>query len=315
MISLETLENIMENSRPIFWNQFKPCDKFTQSKNICHKVKVTTDNILKHVPSTSQTYQYSLSDDDSWNMFTIANQPINELPSYLSEIFDERCYTVTFDNVNGFWYCILTSLDPSFMGRTVQNQKKCIIEFKWSLANDLDDYFEPLHYRGFGFTKSSMLDLLQTNELYDNSLGHYACDYLKLNICIINNNSQSEQTLFWLAPQNAERVTLIMIKQDNKWSVVIHPDGKSHMRLNIFEMLENKFGQSSSIDWTKTSHIETDQAKLKNVKKELKNMKIKQLIEKAEQLEINLVSEETGKKKLKEQILKDVYHALTGNEY
>lgn len=318
-ITLYQLENVLQNARPIYINQLIPCLRLSQHNEVPIK-KRDKQEILNSLllSSTKKTIDpHKKVDDEEWHVLTLSNNTIIDVPDFINDIFKSinldgnMFYTTLFDNVNGFWYCILAGLDSSFIGRTKQNQIKYILEFKQNLMDELDKYFEPLHYRGYGFARSTMYSLLQQFDVYNPCLGHYTSDFLKLNIAMINEKKE----LFWVAPYKEDRVTLLLWKQGIKWGVIVHPDNRSHLLPNAKELLEGICTKGNLIEWDKNSHVESDPLVLKNIKKDLKNLKIKELVDKALLLEIDIVNQENGKKKVKEQLIKEIFKALSGQEF
>lgn len=323
IVSLHEVENILLNARTIYLNQVTLCAKpsLLQSKDIPVKNKNATQ--LLHSLLTPQQGSGSSSsvktttiNDDDWRILTFSENSIMDLPPYIQEIYtavnlhNQLYYCTVFDDVNGFWYALLAGLDSSFVGRTKLSQLKYVTELKLNMMNELNHFFEPLHYRGFGFVKSDMMSLLQQNDMYTPCLGHYCGDFLNLNIVILNEKKE----IIWVLPYTESRVTLVLFREGMKWGAVIHPDNKSHLLANAKEVLETVCVQGDVITWEKNTHKENDPVVLKTIRKEIKNLKIKELSEKAEQLEISLIDTETGKKKIKEKLSKEVFYALTGQE-
>jgi len=323
--SLMEIETILSQARTVFINQIQLCSKTTliQSKEIATKNKNASEllsQLLLHStsstghPPSSQSSNGSSPND--WQILTFSEQSILDLPPYLQEIYtsvqlyNDLYYCTLFDDVNGFWYALLAGLDSSFIGRTRLSQLKYVTELKLNMMNELHRHFEPLHYRGFGFVKSEMMSMLQQNDLYNACLGHYCGDFLNLNLVVLNEKKE----INWLLPYCDNRVTLVLFREGIKWGSVIHPDNKSHLLPHAKEILESVCTQGDVITWEKNSHKETDVTVLKTIRKELKLLKIKDLSDKAEKLEIALVDVDTGKKKIKERLLKEVFTALTGQE-
>lgn len=241
-IPFNDLENVLNNSRNIFINQLKMCSKehLLQGKEIPLKNNNRNELLNNILNCSKQQINIEEKENENWHILTLNETTISDLPIYLQDIYNkigisnELYYTTLFDDVNGFWYALLAGLDSSFIGRTKQSQLKYILDLKQNMMNELDKYFEPLHYRGFGFTKVNMLSLLQQSDLYNSCLGHYAGDYLNLNIVIINDKNE----LLWVTPYNENRVTFMMFRDGLKWGSVIHPDNKSHLIKNAKETLE-----------------------------------------------------------------------------
>lgn len=328
-ISLDEIEQVMQSSRPvIIHNILKQCKwkNLIQNKHVQLKRRDVDSilNVLTQTPHNVHPHQYQdeQNEIEQWHILSTTNDNIETIPDFIQEIFEhidpantllwQAFYTSFTKDVNGFWYCLLSGLDSSFIGRTRFSKMRLVLELKQNMIYELEQYFEPLHYRGYGFVKSSMLSLLQQEDVYNNSLGHYVCDFLKINIVLITPNKE----MLWIAPYREDRVLLMMWKRDIHWGVIIHPDDKSHLfTMNMKPLLEQYCFNGSLIDWTRKSHIETDPTVLKQIKKELKLFKIKELIDKAEKLEIPVICMTTGKRKLKEQLLTDIFTALTGQSW
>lgn len=322
-VSLHEMENLLLNARSIYLNQLTLCSKPTllQSKDIpvknknaaqlLHSLLTPDSNSVSGINQSTTTAK-----DEDWRILTFSENSIMDLPPYIQEIYiavnlhNHLYYCTVFDDINGFWYALLAGLDSSFIGRTKLSQLKFVTELKLNMMNELNHFFEPLHYRGFGFVKSDMMSLLQQNDLYTSCLGHYCGDFLNLNIVLLNENKE----IVWVLPYNESRVTLVLFREGIKWGAVIHPDNKSHLLHNAKEVLESVCAQGNVITWEKNTHKETDPMVLKTIRKEIKGLKIKELSEKAEKLEISLIDSETGKKKIKEKLSKEVFYALTGQE-
>jgi hypothetical protein len=164
-----------------------------------------------------------------------------------------------------------------------------------------------------------MLSMLQSKHAYNDSLGHLACDYLGINMVVIN----ADDTYYRLAPAREDKTTLFLCRNGNVWGSVVSAAAEEvcgndiggamspHLLgLEATEAALSLMKAASEIEkarFTKT----LDETTLKKMRKEVCAMKIKDLQERASDFQIPIRDKEE-KKKLKAVLQAELYFMLTG---
>jgi adenosine/AMP kinase len=296
MLSLKQIESALSKNKPFFLSELNSTKKWEQSFTIPKKPAVS------ELQTASDTFvpvdkEHTLSIfSNNWNL-------ISDLREDLQVIFGNSYFTCEY--VDNFWGAVLTALEPEFIMSNSTTQDRMISDLTHKLGSFLEEIFEDKRYAVRGYNKSNMLSLLQSNQLFTEGLGNLLCDFLQLNIVIIN----PDNSYYFLCKENKNWVNMFMWKSENKWGSIVHADGKSHFFKDIENLLE-KMTMSSPIENIKfEKHL--DEGQIKTLKKEIKTLKIKELQNKALDLQIS-ISDKDGKKKLKAILQDEIFYALTG---
>ena len=320
MLTLSAIQTQLIQSAHVHLNRYQYDKQFIQQPNIPRKPRVTiptskqllTHNQHKHVKH--ETF-YELpeginTEGIEWKCNSVGSQPILELPKELRTLFsDNELYTTQYDGNTGVWYAVLFALDPEFITRTLGNQEKCVNEVKQQMSIELDDYFQKYKYRQYGYMKSDMDRILTHSDEYHTTLGHYFTDFLDINVLVLLENKR----FHWLGRFDESRVTTVLYRKGISWYAIAHPDQKTHLwDVHTIQNITHQLGHESSMDAThQHANLVMDVDVLAKVKREIKAMKIKELQDRAQHLELH-IRDENGKKKLKKQLQEEVFQQLTG---
>jgi hypothetical protein len=253
------------------------------------------------------------SDHQQWKCAGIGMQSIVELSELCSTVFAQFgldpsvFYTSVYHGNAGVWYAVLFALDTQFMMRTFQDQQNCVITLKQQMNCELDTHYTTHKYRQYGYSKSDMHRALLNEDSYHAFMGHYLSDFIKINIAVLTTNGY-----YWLGRYDPTRVTVAMHHEGTEWSSVVHADGTSHLFTHTAWL-----DPLTHVDYLDSSkhhmNLTLNKATLALLKREIKNMKIRDLQDKATELEL-LVHDGDGRKKLKKDLQEEVYVQMTGCE-
>ena len=249
-----------------------------------------------------------------WKCAGIGMQPIIESPELCQTILSAAntdhtlFYTSIYYGNTGVWYSVLFALDNQFMMRTFTDQQHCVISLKQQMNCELDTHYTNHKYRQYGYSKADMHRALLNQDSYHAFMGHYLSDFMGINIAVISSNGY-----YWLGKYDSKRVTLLMHHQGSEWGALVHADGSTHI-FNDISWLENELKHLDYLDSSKHHmNLAMNKTTLALLKKEIKAMKIKDLQDKAIELEL-LVDDINGRKKLKKELQEEVYVQMTGCE-
>jgi hypothetical protein len=319
MLTLSALQTQLVQAQPVHLQRYRPSKTHVQKSNIPRKARVSIPT-AKHLqnnthPSAQSNTFFELptgtqTADIEWKCAGMDSQPILELPKELCHLFDDsELYTTKYQGNSGIWYAILFSLDPEFITRTMGNQCKCVKEVKQQMSIEMDDYYHKYKYRQYGYVKSDIDRMLTQQDDYHSTLGHYLTDFADINVLILLENKR----FHWLGRFDENRITIVLYHKGMEWYAIVHPDQKSHMLdVSTVNTLVHKLAHVANLDASKQhANLVIDATVLTKLKKEIKNMKIKELQDRALQLELHIHTEH-GKKKLKKDIQEEIYKQLTG---
>lgn len=319
MLTLSALQTQLVQAQPVHLQRYRSSTEYVQKVNIPRKARVSIptakflnkntqesakNNTFYELPSNTNT------EDIDWQCSGMDTQPILELPKELQTLFnDSELYTTKYQGNTGIWYAILFSLDPEFITRTRGNQCKCVVEVKQQMSIEVDDYYQKYKYRQYGYTKSNMDRILTNKDEYHATLGHFLTDFLDINVMVLLENKR----FHWLGRFDESRVSITLYHKGMEWYAIVHPDQKTHLwSVSTVQSISHKLSHVSNMDASKQhANLVMDATVLAKLKKEIRNMKIKDLQDKALQLELHIHNEQ-GKKKLKKDLQEEIFKQLTG---
>jgi len=281
--------------------------------------KSTKDDWNAIMESMVVTEDKNDTDDTSdnnhiWKCAGIGMQPIIEVPELYQSLLTAAnkdhslFYTSIYQGNTGVWYSVLFALDNQFMMRTFTDQQNCVITLKQHMNCELDTHYTNHKYRQYGYSKADMHRALLNQDSYHAFMGHYLSDFMGINIAILSLNGY-----YWLGRYDPNRITLLMHHQGTDWCALVHADGSSHLFKDI-SWLEKELTHLDYLDSSKQHlNLSMNKTTLALLKKEIKVMKIKDLQDKAVELEL-LVNDSNGRKKLKKDLQEEVYIQMTGCE-
>ena len=300
-LTLSGLEKAMRASKPVFLRNFSQDAKHLQCAEVAAKPQA-------NMPTAKTLYgDTRLKGSDStvdWKCFGIGSQPVVDPPAWLAALFDAQCYTTEFTGNEGVWYAVMFGLDPHFVTRTSNEQERCVLEMKQQMAIELDHYYQHKRYRQYGYSKADMYCLLNRADAYHSSLGHYLSDFLDLNLLVL----LKDKRYYWVGKPSATRVSIALYNADITWGSVVHPDHRSHLFADT-TFITRSYMHLSDYDIGRMV-LTMDDIQIKNIRRELRKMKMKELQDKALELEIDLYADH--KKKLKKPLMEEIFLELTG---
>ena len=322
MLSLAQLQTQLIQSQHVHLNRYRFSSAYIQQSSIPRKprVSIPTSKHLQNNALNKPNRFYELptgvnSDSLVWKLNGLGSQAILEVPKEIVSFFpdNDELYTTQYEGNSGVWYAVLFALDPEFITRTMGNQEKCVKEAKQQMCIELDDYYHKYRYRQYGYTKSNMDRILTHSDEYHATLGHYFTDFMGINVLVLLENKR----FHWLGRFDENRVTTVLYHKGMSWFAIAHSDQKTHLwNVHTIKDMIAHLGHVQSLDASQQhENIILDADVLLKLKRELKAMKLIDLQERAQLLEIDICNE-LGKKKLKKQLQTDVYKQLTGcNEF
>ena len=302
-------------------SKYRPCATFLQKPHIQRKPRLSIPTAKRLTTSSHPPGQfYELPEgtnvgDVDWKCSGLGTQEIQDLPKEIKEFFStsqsgsNELYTATYSGNTGVWYAVLFAIDPNFITRTMGNQQKCVQDVKKQMCIELDDYYQKYKYRQYGYSKSDMDKLLTCRDEYHPTLGHFLTDYLEVNVLVLLESKR----FHWLGRFDESRVTIVLYHKGAEWLPVAHSDQSSHLfDVATIKALTERLMHASNMDASqKHENLVIDSGVLSKLKREIKNMKIKDLQDRAVQLEMH-IHDENGKKKLKKVLQEEIYEQLTG---
>jgi len=302
-LTLFGLEKAMRASKPVFLRSFSQSSSFLQSATVEAKPQA-------NMPTAKTVFgDTRLKGSDStpldWKCCGIGAQPVVDPPKWLAPLFDAQCYTTEFTGNEGVWYAVMFGLDPHFITRTASDQERCVLEMKQQMAIELDQYYQQQRYRQYGYSKSDMYCLLNRADAYHSSLGHYLSDFLDLNLMVL----LKDKRFYWVGQPRDTRVSIALYNADISWGSIVHPDHRSHLFADT-SFVTRSYMHLSDYDIGRMV-LTMDDVQIKNIRRELRKMKMKELQDKAIELEIDLYDAD-HKKKLKKALMEELCLELTG---
>lgn len=304
VLTLSALEGVMNRSKPVHLRRFTQSFAHTQGAEVQAKPKA-------NIPTAKTLYgDMRLRGNDGggaidWKCFGVGSQPVVDVPAWLAAFFDAQCYTAEFTGNEGVWYATMFGLDADFVTRTDSDQTRCVLELKQQMAIELDHYYQKHRYRQYGYSKVDMYNILTRSDAYHSSLGHYLSDFLDLNLLVL----LKEKRFYWVGKPSNERVTMMLFNHDITWGSIVHPDLRSHLFADT-EFITRRHTHLTDYDIGRMV-LTMDDVQITRIRRELRKMKVKELHDKAAELEIDLYDAD-HKKKLKAVLAAEIFLELTG---
>ena len=321
-IGLSVIQNTFVLGHHVRLDRYQPCERFLQKPRIVRKARVT-------IPTASQLHNNAKKlkfdtfhelptgtniDDMDWKCTGLGTQPILDIPNEFKKSLKNTAkdwYTTQYRGNTSVWYSILFGLDPEFITRSFTNQKRCVCELKQQMSIELDDYYQKFKYRQYGYMKSKMDRLLAHEDEYHPNLGHYLTDFLGINVMVLLEGKRYH----WVGRYDEGKHTLLIYHKGVEWGSLVHPDQVSHILSpeTVAQMIVN-LSHVEALDASRQhSNLVLDDDILNKLKRQIKAMKLKDLQDRAMQLEL-LIHDDYGKKKLKRVLQQEIYTQLTGCE-
>lgn len=324
MVPLSAVQAQFLQCNRVRLDRYRPGPAYLQQARVARKARVTiptasqleTQHRFKGV--AKQPFHELPADTDvdamDWKCTGLGEQPVLEVPSDLRGVIGNEVanwYATQYQGNSGVWYAILFGLDPEFITRTFASQQRCVCELKQQMAIELDDYYQRHKYRQYGYMKSDMDRVLTQADEYHTTLGHYLTDFLDVNVLVLLEGKRYH----WVGRFDEARVTLLTYHRGAEWGALVHPDQASHL-LDPKRVggVTQRLGHMSALDAThQHANLVMDATVLAKLKRQIKGMKAKELQEKAVQMEL-LLANDSGKKKVKLELQREIYTQLTGCE-
>lgn len=322
MLTLSSLQTHLVQAQHVHLNRYRPDSAHIQQPNVPRKPRVTIptakqlDTQHQHRHVKKETF-YELpegtnTDDIEWKCNGLGTQPIMEVPKELQCLFQNKeLYTTQYEGNTGVWYAVLFALDPEFITRTLGNQERCVKEVKQRMSIELNDYYQKYKYTQYGYKKSDMDRILTHTDEYHTTLGHFFTDFMDINVLVLLENKR----FHWLGRFDESRVTTVLYHKGISWFAIAHPDQKTHLwNVHTIKHITQQLGHVASLDAShQHANLVMDVDVLTKLKREIKAMKIKELQDRAQSLELH-IRDESGRKKLKSRLQEEVFKQLTGCE-
>ena len=227
---------------------------------------------------------------------------IKNVPGKLSSILSENkenYYRLGVSELNNFLLCILSVLDIEFSTLGDNSKKRAFQQFKFLAAESIEEYYKKYNYRKWGFKRSKIQSILIKDNYgkIDLSVERYIADYFDINLMIVNidDNSFRYSNIY-----SCEKATVILIENSKTYETIINTNGN-----NLHDILKEDVEKNYKYI---NQYIEDEKLneKIKNIKK----MKIDELRNLAEEMEISLIDSDSGKKKLKSVLMEEIIGSL-----
>lgn len=322
---LSVIQNTLLQSAHVRFERYRPSSSFVQTPKVPRKrrVSIPTAKQLassKHPPEPFNELPDGADvDETDWKCAGVGDQPVLELPPHLRKLMTKAVggdvaadlYTTQYEGTTGVWYAVFFGLDQEFLTRTFASQQKCVRDVKQQMSIELDDFYQKHKYRQYGYRKADMDSFLSRADEYHTTLGHFLTDFLDINALVLKDNRQ----FHWLGRFDESRRTLVLHHQGAHWGAVVHPDQESHLldKATVDKLTQSYAHQTAMDASQKHKHLVMDANVLAQLKKQIKAMKIRELQDKALELEL-LLTNDNGKKKLKKELQVEIYTQLTGCE-
>lgn len=322
MVNLAIIQTQYLQGGHVRLNRYRPCPAYLQQARIVRKARVTIptpgqlDTYGQHKKLKGEPFHELPEGTDvdamDWEVAGLGNQPVLEVPGDVRGLLgaeSKEWYTTTYTGNAAVWYAILFGLDPEFITRTQASQQRCVCELKQQMAIELDDYYQKHKYRQYGYMKSEMDRVLTQGDEYHTTLGHFLTDFLDVNVLVL----LESRRFHWVGRFDEARVTLLVYHHGINWGALVHPDQSSHLLdPRRVKALTEKLGHMTTMDATQQhANLVMDAEVLAKLKRQIKGMKVKELQDRALQMELLLV-DDNGKKKLKRDLQEEIYTQLTG---
>lgn len=302
--------------------------KDTQQENLEKKLQDCDSEISDQTPNlffnNTENQQNNTSESNSqysiFNYITNLNNnnikyrfcKINEclgLPLNFKEIFDNynQLYRVGVPKKASFLHAVMCIIDPMYITYPDDNKDKLINVVYIQLLDNINSYFEQKNYRKDGYSKSKMLSALNNpSKIIDRPLERFIADFFQLNIIVIDNKYNK---FYNASYTNNHFVSILLLKENDIYESIMIETGNNFM-LNIEEVLEKKLIREIKEE-RKIKEISFNNDDEKNQKIKLINkMKMTEIIDIANKLEISIIDKITLKKIKKDILIEKIKQCM-----
>ncbi len=253
------------------------------------------------------------------NSISIYNPPISikynsckinqslSLPLIFKDIFENyiNLYRLGVLSKFSFIDSLFCIIDPMYMSYTEPIHVKFKDSLFMRLLNDFNLYFEGKNYRKDGYSKAKMLSAL-SNQKMDRTLERYISDYFQLDIIVIDIKYNK---YYHCSNNNKHFISILILKNDDILEPILCENGQ-----NYFKDIDNilsKYLIEEVKEERKIKEISfNNEDEKKNKLKLLMKMKLNEIINIAEKLEISLIDKNTFKKKNKTCLIDDIKNCM-----
>lgn len=229
----------------------------------------------------------------------------NELPIFFKNIFDnfDDLYYVGVMKKSSFLHSILYITELMYMSYATTTKDKFIDTIFSKLYESLNDYYSEKNYRKDGYVKTNMYKTLtSTVKIIDRPLQRYISDYFQLNIIVIEPRYKK---YYKCSQTNSDFVTIFMLKEGDIYQPILSEKGDHYfndIEDKLKEHLTEEIKEERKIKEISYNSEEEKKAKIRLLKK----MKIVEVIEVAEKLEIQIMNDLTSRKKKKDDLIAEI---------
>lgn len=231
------------------------------------------------------------------------------LPLIFKDIFDDydSLYRVGMIANSSFLHSLMCIVDIMYISYSRDNREKLIDRVFLKLLNDFNLYFESKNYRKDGYSKSKMISrLTNTKKIIDRTIERYIADYFQLNIVVIE---PTYNKYYSCSHTNADFISIIILKNDDTYEPIMFENGNNYFK-NIDQILNGHLDMEIKEE-RKIKEISFSSQEEKELKIKLLNkMKVDQIIEIAEKLELPIIDKLTLKKKKKVTLIEDIKNCM-----
>lgn len=280
--------------------------------------KIITDFELKYKEDSSEEIN-----QDHHSCEKAVTEEINEFTDFMN-LHPNVCklfvnpdkFSVTyFNDFTGFFKAICFSVFREFILKDESEQNEFITKMKTEMIDQIERYYDEYEYRKYGYLKTVISKILWQNEnRFHKSIFHYVSNFIGHNILIIEASSYPYENVqsfcgsySWAAPYDETKPCIVLHRMQNRWGSFISANFKSHFDINQ-EYLNGFLVPKTPVE-PEVQFLTTEEKE--NVMRKLKELKIYDLREQCFMTEIPI--EQNGKKKLKKQLIEELYEALTGD--
>lgn len=229
----------------------------------------------------------------------------NELPVFLKDIFDNfnNLYYVGVMKKCSFLHSILYISEIMYMSYPTSTKDTFIDSVFIKLYDSLNDYYSVKNYRKDGYIKEKMFkSLISSVKIIDRPLQRYIADYFQLNVIVIEPRYKK---YYKCSQTNSDFVTIFLLKEGDIYQPVLSDKGDHYfndMEDKLDEHLTEEIKEERKIKEISYNSAEEKQSKIRLLKK----MKIAEVIEVAEKLEIQIMNDLTSRKKKKDDLIAEI---------
>lgn len=288
----------------------------------CHLVKTyqTPNQNLNKIENQQNNNSEFNSKDLIFNYITNLNNnnikyrfcKVNEclgLPLNFKEIFDiyNQLYRVGVPKKASFLQAVMCIIDPMYITYSGDNKDKLINAVYIQLLDNINIYFEQKNYRKDGYSKTKMLSALNNpSKIIDRPLERFIADFFQLNIIVIDNKYNK---FYNASYTNNHFVSILLLKEGDIYESIMVETGNNFM-LNIEEVLEKKLTKEIKEERKiKEISFNNDDEKKQKIKL-INKMKMPEIIDIANKLEINIIDNITLKKIKKDILIEKIKECM-----